>query len=170
MAKALHNQLVEASRRWLQRQCSVVMTEMATIGEEPDAIGWRQGSSILAERKASRSDFLADGQKFFRKNAWFGIGRRRYYGTPPGLLDPAELPAGWGLLEWNGKIMRTLRKADMATEVNAIQENNIFISALRRIGRRAPKGVSIKCYTYAAKDRATLGIQAEDASVEDFEI
>ena len=66
--------------------------------------------------------------------------------------------------------MRTLRKADMATEVNAIQENNIFISALRRIGRRAPKGVSIKCYTYATKDRATLGIQAEDASVEDFEI
>ena len=148
MAKALRNQLVEASRRWLQRQCSVVMTEMATIGEEPDAIGWRQGSSILAECKASRSDFL----------------------HPPGLLDPAELPAGWGLLEWNGKIMRTLRKADMATEVNAIQENNIFISALRRIGRRAPKGVSIKCYTYAAKDRATLGIQAEDASVEDFEI
>lgn len=85
-------------------------------------------------------------------------------------MDPAELPAGWGLLEWNGKIMRTIRKADLAVEVNAIQENNILLSALRRIGRRAPKGVSIKCYTYATKDRVTLGIQVEDASVGDFEI
>lgn len=37
----------------------------------------------------------------------------------------------------------------------------ILISALRRVGQQAPKGVSVKCYTYEVSGKATLGVEVE---------
>ena len=97
-----HDELVERAARWLRVdcRCGLIATEPASTAEEtPDAIGWRYGRTTLVECKTSRGDFRADATKPFRRDGARGMGDRRYYLTPPGLLRPEELPAGWGLVE-----------------------------------------------------------------------
>lgn len=80
--------------------------------------------SILIECKASRADFLRDARKPHRQltdalktPAASGrqqtpvpgvppLGDQRYYLTPRGLLDQAEIPGGWGLLEATARQIR----------------------------------------------------------------
>lgn len=98
-----HADLVHRAEKWLinSRGCGFVFTELVACtanGETPDAIGWKQGISTLVECKASRADFLADKKKSFRKDPESGIGRWRYYLTLPGMINPEDLPPGWGLL------------------------------------------------------------------------
>lgn len=68
-------------------------------GEQPDAMGFRSGTSCLIECKVSRSDFLADKKKRFRKDPAMGMGDWRFMMAPKGLIKVTELPKGWGLLE-----------------------------------------------------------------------
>ena len=72
-------------------------------GEQPDAIGWRYGLTLLCEAKVSRADFLADRKKPWRARPELGMGDWRFYVAPAGMLQPDEIPEGWGLLEWDGK-------------------------------------------------------------------
>jgi len=76
----------------------------AIHGEQPDVLGVNCWShSILIEVKVSRSDFLADKKKPWRANPKMGIGDRRVYLTPKGLLKPEEIPYGWELWEIDQK-------------------------------------------------------------------
>lgn len=154
-----HPALVAVAARWLQRHCSVVITELATIGETPDAIGWKGTHSFLVECKISRADFLADGQKWFRQNQWQGIGQYRYYLTTPGIIKAEELPPKWGLLELTGEKVRTLVESGHHDETNHCQEISILLSTIRRIGQQSPVGCSIKFYTIETKNNATLGVK-----------
>lgn len=76
------------------------MAELSTANTEtPDVIGWHgNGGSILIECKVSRSDFLADKNKVFRRDEDLGMGDVRYFAAPIGLLCADEMPAGWGLV------------------------------------------------------------------------
>lgn len=115
-----HDDLVAIAGRWLRRQrrhqkdetgrisyllpaappgCSVVLIEAPGAREEPDAIGWNGWASVLVECKTSRADFLADIKKPHRRHPERGMGTTRWYMTPRGLLQPAEIPDRWGLLE-----------------------------------------------------------------------
>ncbi len=154
-----HQHLVESAAKWLQRDCAVVITELATNGETPDAIGWRGTCSTLVECKVSRADFVADKAKCFRQAQSHGIGMRRYFLSVPGIIKVEELPDKWGLLEVaaNGGI-KVLRESDNFEPTNQRHEIGILISSLRRIGKAAPIGVSIKYYTFETKNRATLGV------------
>lgn len=95
-----HADLVERAARWLKGAgCSIVLTELVTMNSEtPDAIGFRASGqeSYLVECKSTRGDFLADRRKPFRREG--GMGLYRYFLCPPGLIKPADLPQGWGLL------------------------------------------------------------------------
>ena len=98
-----HDHLVSRAARWLAGSCgcSTTLTELRAFtgsGECPDAIGWRSEYSILVECKTSRSDFLADRKKPFRKNPELGVGSYRFYLCPPGVIETEDLPDGWGLL------------------------------------------------------------------------
>ncbi len=42
---------------------------------------------------------------------------------------------------------------------NDHHEIRMLLSTLKRIGHDAPEGISIKCYNYETKNRATLGIE-----------
>lgn len=112
--KSLHKSLCETAVKWLKRApsaggpgCSVAVSECKSgfDGEIPDAIGFRRtgyeptDGSVLVEVKTSRSDFLADARKPHRSSG--GVGSWRYYLAPHGLIDPDELPTGWGLLQVN---------------------------------------------------------------------
>lgn len=153
-----HSGLVDLAATWLRKSCSVIMTELSTIGEEPDVIGWQGNRSTLIECKVSRSDFLADRRKNFRLCPESGIGRQRYFIAPKGLISPEELPDGWGLLEADGRRVRQKKRSEYFKEINERHEITLLLSALRRIGHDAPEGVSIRCYNYETKSRATLGV------------
>jgi len=157
-----HAELVDRARIWLARRCPVVATEVATAAEEiPDVIGWRGSTTLLVECKASRSDFAADRQKFFRGEPKYGMGYRRYYLTPPALVEFSELPAGWGLLELHGRGVRVIHESSKFRERNVRDEALILVSLLRRIGGQAPLGVSIKCYTIQTKCTASLTVNTD---------
>src|SRR5579871_1206696 len=110
-----HAQLVERAVRWLRwYRCGVVLSEQACVsGEMPDAIGWKQAChSVLVECKVTRADFLADRAKPFRVKPQKGVGSERFYLTPPGLVNPEELPFGWGLLELRKGQIEVLRGSE----------------------------------------------------------
>lgn len=156
-----HAELVSAASLWLQKKCAVVVTEITTTGEEPDALGWQGTHSILVECKAGLSDFYSDRQKPFRRDSARGIGCHRYFLTPVGLVSVGKLPPGWGLLEFNGERVKMVKESEYFEATDARQEIRILLSTLRRIGRTKPEGTSIRHYTFPTRNRATLGTEDE---------
>lgn len=144
-----HDDGVIRAEKWLnQINCKVVIRDpfkCPIAREEPDAIGWRDGVSILIEVKVSRSDFLADKKKFFRADPTEGMGDWRFYMCPPGIIKPEDLPGGWGLLYIMPK---TIKKVCGMPHGNCNwhsnkpftghkqRENNMLVSALRRLAIR----------------------------------
>jgi len=133
-----HKKLVTRMARWLKgtKRMSVVFTELATrVSETPDLIGWQSGEttapSVLIECKVSRSDFLADGKKWFRRYADMGMGDLRYVAAPAGLLTADEMPEGWGLLEV-ARYVRVTKEADKMPACKG-RECVMLVSALRRL-------------------------------------
>src|SRR4051812_43810369 len=114
MARAVtHAALVKHAESWLRRahRCDVVLTEQSAGDEVPDAMGWKNGISIIIECKVSRADYFADGGKPWRGEAGSGMGFLRYFMVPQGLIAAAEISAGWGLLELGpgGRVFRRKR-------------------------------------------------------------
>lgn len=111
-----HDELCAIAVKWLKRPnsnnghgCHVAVSEVRSgwTGEVPDAIGFRQAGyapcdgSVVVEVKVSRSDFLADKKKPHRNEG--GLGNWRYFMCPEGMIEPDELPEGWGLLWVNSR-------------------------------------------------------------------
>lgn len=141
-----HKELVKIAKRWLYSscKCGVVLTEYVTqINEIPDAFGLKSGYTILIECKTSRSDFLADRKKMFRRLPEEGIGDYRFYLCEEGLIKADELPDKWGLLYWNGKEVKkicgmkgNISDKNFRFEKNIKHEYRLLYSALRRIKTR----------------------------------
>jgi hypothetical protein len=133
-----HSQLVEKAVRWLRHyRCGVVLSEQACVsGEMPDAIGWKRACrSVLVECKATRADFLADRTKPFRLKPEQGVGSERFYLTPAGLVRCEELPAGWGLLEVQGRAVEIvhLSAKNLRSTAGFGYEMNLLLASLRRV-------------------------------------
>ena len=145
-----HAQLVEAAYKWITKRggCGVAFKEFKTYasnGEIPDVVGFYSGGSMIIECKASRSDFLADKNKHFRKTPENGMGDRRYYCCPAGMIKVEELPTGWGLLYVDEFYHVTRKhypkmKADWGDyevpykhKKNLKAEHELMYSALRRL-------------------------------------
>ena len=131
-----HNQLVRRIAAWFKarHQSSIVMAEFVTSAQEiPDVLAMQSGAhSVLVECKVSRSDFLSDKDKFFRRQEEYGMGDKRYYAAPAGLIKPTELPEGWGLLEVDGYRVREIVEPKHK-EANKRRECLMLMSALRRL-------------------------------------
>lgn len=156
-----HQKLVEKGRVWLFRNCPIVLTEIHSVSEAPDVLGFQNGISILIECKASISDYYSDGRKHFREYAEQGIGDYRYYLTPKGLLAKTKLREGWGLLELSGNRVAKVKEANKFPIVNKWQEIALLQSAIRRIGQTKPQGVSIKAYYQHISERASLSVEID---------
>lgn len=143
-----HDELVQRAEKWLRGTvgCSVTFNDAIRShnAEQPDAIGWRTGLSILIEVKVSRSDFLADRKKTFRQVPEQGMGAHRLFMCPPGLISPDELPAGWGLLYAHRKKVERVvgPKGNIGWSYPAFPDRNrdgeliLLLSALRRVELR----------------------------------
>jgi len=114
-----HAELVDRAARWLRgtMRCDPVLTEYGcwATPEQPDAFGVNSDGTVVVECKTSISDFYADGRKPYRRQPHYGMGRRRYYLTPRGLISPQRLTLrpGWGLLEVVGRIIRVRRQSEI---------------------------------------------------------
>ena len=136
-----HKELVKRAERWLLNTagCKFVLAELTSRATEtPDAIGWKEGRSILVECKTSRSDFLNDQRKLFRKNPRLGMGIFRFYLCPPGVIKPKELPEKWGLLYCHSdrvkKVVAPKKKPSaFRNPANLQAEIELLCSALRRV-------------------------------------
>jgi len=138
-----HAQLVQKAIAWLRSyRCSVVLSEQACAsGEMPDAIGWKRTQhSVVVECKVSRGDFLADRAKPFRAKPEIGLGCERFYLTVPDLVAVAELPAGWGLLEWQRggrvKMLKPSSPKSLRSAQGMKYEMNLLLASLRRVELR----------------------------------
>ena len=148
-APTLHDELVDRACRWLKGSCgcSVAVGELRAFtgsGETPDALGWRSEYSILVECKTSRADFLEDRKKPFRMKPSMGVGTYRFYMCPPGVIEPEDLPEGWGLLHLEknrvrrvvgpqGNIWTHGDNLRFANPRNQDAEIAMLVSAMRRI-------------------------------------
>jgi hypothetical protein len=133
-----HAQLVQKAVLWLRTHgCGVILSEQrCASGEMPDAIGWKRAcDSVLIECKLSRSDFLADCDKPFRRSPELGVGCERFYLTPRQLLNPKELPAGWGLLECVGRTVEVMKRSarNLRCSIGFQYEMNLLLASLRRV-------------------------------------
>ena len=128
-----HSSLVALGVRWLSRRSSTVFYEFAVSSKEtPDIIGWSAGISTLIECKASRADFLRDAKKIVRQKPAAGMGQRRYYLCPPGVIDIKDLPNKWGLLVAEKGHITVQREAGGNPRRSLIAELRFMSSMLRR--------------------------------------
>lgn len=142
MNKITHDKLIKKASAWLRNHkenitvpnCSLTLNDQVTCcnsGEVPDVLGFCYWCSVLIEVKVSRSDFLADKKKIFRKTPALGMGDLRLYCAPKGIIKPEELPWWWGLLEYeNSKI--TMVKEPEKIDKEARNEITMLLSKIRR--------------------------------------
>lgn len=142
-----HKELVEIAYRWVLKNCSCGIAfkelESASSKEIPDVIGFGGwGHSVLVEVKISRSDFLGDKNKPFKKVSSDGMGKRRFYLCPKGLIKKEELPEGWGLVYVDEKkkaktihypYKGNIEERHGGFEKNNVAEMGVMYSALRRL-------------------------------------
>ncbi len=135
-----HAQLVARAAEWLRCRygCGIVLSEQyCATGEVPDVIAWKASSqSVLVECKVSRADFLADAHKPFRLHPEEGLGSKRFYMAPAGMIAREELPKHWGLLErWGREVKLVVKpaKVDLRTHVGLMKEMNLLLASLRRV-------------------------------------
>lgn len=128
-----HKTCVQIVSRWLNGKCGVVLPEFVTYELEiADVLGFSRQGSYMIEVKVSRSDFLRDKKKLFRRIEERGVGNWRYYACPRGLIDALEVPDGWGLIYIypNGKARQMIAPDRKKPDLQA--EKNILYSYARR--------------------------------------
>lgn len=169
-----HKMLIPLAYKWVLKNgsCGVAFKELNSINAEyPDVIGFGSwGHSVLIEVKVTRSDFLCDKKKSFRKDPTKGMGKYRFYMCPDGLIKPEELPEGWGLI-WVGKSVRCIfnpyasysmktppsikdrEKQHPGFVQNYLAEHALMYSALRRLHIKGHiECIYDKQYNYNHKD------------------
>jgi hypothetical protein len=134
-----HRELCIKAARYLRSQgivpfnkCVYSVCELERIGECPDAFGWTSATTQLIEVKVSRSDFLSDKKKEWRKYPKKGLGTFRSYLCPKGIIKESELPKYWGLLYIDKKGKIKIIKEPEKQKNNHQAEINLLTSLLRR--------------------------------------
>lgn len=137
-----HQELVHRATKWLRsRKCNVVLAEPTAVSglEIPDAIGWsptgaQTTTSVLVECKVSRADFLKDRQKGTRTAPNDKqLGNERWFMTPRRLLEPGEIPEGWGLVEVTEQKAFVVKPATRHRVKHEHAEQVLLITALGRV-------------------------------------
>jgi len=123
------------------RPMPITAVELSSITtgteESPDIIAFHQNisdsSCIVFEIKLSRADFKADFSKECRLSG-SGMGVRRYYVVPTGLVSMDEELNGWGLVYFDGKKLELVKESRLydETERQTFGETNTLINLIKR--------------------------------------
>lgn len=100
-----HSDLNQLAAQYASKtmNCGLVLIEHQCFGNSEiiDVAGFRPDVLINIEVKVQRKDFTNERKKPHRKNPTLGAGDYRFYCAPVGLIQPDELSARWGLLEYH---------------------------------------------------------------------
>ena len=123
------------------RPMPITAVELSSITtgtvESPDIIAFHQNiwnsSCLVFEIKLSRSDFKADFSKECRLSG-SGMGVRRYYIVPTGMVGVDEELNGWGLIYFDGKNLELAKESRLydETERQTFGETNTLINLIKR--------------------------------------
>jgi hypothetical protein len=138
-----HREIIVRLSKWLKKHdqntiipnCNTIASEITSNTsnrEIPDVIGWCYWASVLIEVKTSRSDFLRDFKKPFRKLINLGMGEFKYYCCPTDLLTVEDMPEYWGLLYCDEKGKITIVKVAKKHQANLMCERTLLLSINRR--------------------------------------
>ena len=153
-----HAEMVRRARNWLwslgptqdRARPAVVCTEVSArhSAESPDVFGvGPDGITYLIECKVSRADFLSDKTKAHR-SADLHLGDYRWFCAPSGIIEPHELPAGWGLIQVVGTKLQERHPAQRHHDVDRSAELSIMVSVMRNVWRGGKvRGVGMRAYT-----------------------
>jgi len=133
-----HQELIKKAIEWLQcsKKCTIVMRELVTRNSEtPDCIGFYSSGhgTILIECKTTRADYLADKKKLFRRDTKLGVGSKRYFMVPSGLIAADEVPTRWGLIEVFDSGRKRIAKESGDFTANTHNEITMLVSVIRRL-------------------------------------
>lgn len=132
-----HHHLVQLAARWLRedRRCRVLLLEpckrMGEVmtGQRPDVIAWATAfDSHVVECKVSVSDFVADRKKVHYNEP--SLGRFRWFLMPEYLIEPHEVPGGYGLLWEKEGLVRVMQEADPFQMVAQITEKALLLESV----------------------------------------
>ena len=135
-----HEDLIKIAKKWLWKSCIIVVTEMklpSGEGETVDVIGWDDcGWSIVVECKITRADFLRERKKRHHKEKEGGMGNKKYFLVPKGLITTDELPGGGGLLECmdRKKTPEIIRYPTLKEDINHGREILLYFHAFVELG------------------------------------
>lgn len=146
-----HADLCLAACRWLKRHAyakhAFAEFQSMSLSEFPDAIGFPAGAfrgPTVIEVKVSAEDFKRDRHKGWRYREMAGIGHshgmgaRRFYLVPEGMIQVADVPDDHGLLYASvrhGKIhvpKKPIREAPLRASRDVASEISILCTALDR--------------------------------------
>lgn len=138
-----HNYLVKKAASWVKKHdcnmlvpnCSIVASELVALtktGEIPDVLGFSSFASVMVEVKTSRSDFLADFKKPFRRFPEDGVGAYKIYACEPEVIKESDVPEKWGLLYFTGRKFELVKTPEIQ-EYNFQSEKIILLSMIRRL-------------------------------------
>ncbi|WP_405149472.1 hypothetical protein OG589_14640 [Sphaerisporangium sp. NBC_01403] len=120
------------------------------------------------ELKTSRSDWLRELNDPAKADAWWKHSSRFWVVAPPGLIDPREMPPGWGLMvpPSNGRRFKVVVKAETRTPELSLALMTELVSRTDNI--RAQEIHQVKqdqrnaIYRAIEEDRRTRGQAALD--------
>ncbi len=135
----LHRDLVLRACRWLTkaRRCPIVFAEFQSmkLNEFPDAIGYsfgfQHGGVTVVEVKVSIEDFKRDESKRW-KSLGPGMGTRRFYLVPEGLISAADVPEDHGLIYALEPKLRVVKSAPARQTRDVESECAVLATALQR--------------------------------------
>lgn len=176
-----HAELVERAVRWLKNSCNclVVLSEQGggLTYEKPDAIGWKDGASILVECKVSIADLRADFSKPSRKYPDLGIGSKKYYmvgreleAAATRVMKEARMDewTGWGLLVCHPSMIK-VAWAPFGGRLSALgqeYENSMLLATLERIAWRIGPMTISEFIRMSSTEMRTVELQSEIAAPE----
>lgn len=146
-----HEELVLIGKKYMSQsiRCNPVLVDPKCPHVEAPIgiIGWKLDisyggiytlSSYRIVVQTSKRSFNAD--KRAQSITPVGLGQHRYYLMPKGIISKADLPKGWGLLEYNPETKK-VTKSKAATELDRVgeierKEGLVLRSALQNQDRR----------------------------------
>ena len=153
-----HAEMVRRARNYLwameplagHARPSVICTEVraSRSAENPDVFGiGPDGISYLIECKVSRADFLGDRNKPHR-TADLHLGSYRWFCAPSGIIQPHELPQGWGLLQVVNKTLTQRIAPSQQLDVDREAELAILVAILRNVWKGGKvRGTGMRAYS-----------------------
>ncbi|MBC3539785.1 hypothetical protein ACFSC6_21140 [Rufibacter sediminis] len=104
-----HKDLVEIAYKWVLKEagCAIAFRDFVSVEQSelyPDVIGVGSfAKSVSVKVDVSKPYYLKSINKEIWLNPEKGMGRFRFLCVPKDLVQPADLPANWGLIYVNDK-------------------------------------------------------------------